>query len=337
MGLDLTSYLIAPVQRIPRYVMLLEDLLKYTPQEHEDAEDLRAAVDKMREVADYVNEKKREAENLNKVLRVQEVLSGKIELLEDASRRFVREGPLVDMSGAEKKNRYYFLFNDSLVASQQSAKEFKESWRISTANEHLPPAERGGNAFKFKSKLDLANSGLKEPGKGLATIDDKWKSIFQLVTPLTNLDGHKSQQQIFTFLAPSPTMKDSWMSELDDCISQQLDAKRTRLAPAALLEPPAGLKDETDFSNPEIATKLYMKNNKDEWVRRYCVLQKGALYWFKDASAAKPKGHQHVLACSVRLLRPSDRNHAFQLFTPSRIYSFAAYCAYAHLLLLGEC
>jgi len=32
--MDLMSYLIMPVQRIPRYVLLLRELLKYTPQDN---------------------------------------------------------------------------------------------------------------------------------------------------------------------------------------------------------------------------------------------------------------------------------------------------------------
>ena len=35
-GLFLISYLIMPVQRVPRYIMLLEDLLKHTPEDHSD-------------------------------------------------------------------------------------------------------------------------------------------------------------------------------------------------------------------------------------------------------------------------------------------------------------
>ena len=33
-GLDLESFLIMPVQRVPRYIMFLEGLLKATPEEH---------------------------------------------------------------------------------------------------------------------------------------------------------------------------------------------------------------------------------------------------------------------------------------------------------------
>ena len=51
----LDSVLILPVQRIPRYCLLLEQLLKYTWEEHCDYEDLTEAVHVMRETAAYGN------------------------------------------------------------------------------------------------------------------------------------------------------------------------------------------------------------------------------------------------------------------------------------------
>ena len=79
-GLDLASFLITPVQRIPRYVMLLQDLFRNTPDSHTDYSNLNKALEKMRDVAEYVNEKKRVAENLNQVNAVQEALGRKIEV-----------------------------------------------------------------------------------------------------------------------------------------------------------------------------------------------------------------------------------------------------------------
>ena len=42
--LDLPSYLIMPIQRIPRYILLLQDLLKHTEADHQDHEALLEAV-----------------------------------------------------------------------------------------------------------------------------------------------------------------------------------------------------------------------------------------------------------------------------------------------------
>ena len=62
-GMDINSYLVLPIQRIPRYVMLLEQMYKYTPETHPDHDDLGQVVVDIRDVADYVNDKKRAAES----------------------------------------------------------------------------------------------------------------------------------------------------------------------------------------------------------------------------------------------------------------------------------
>src|SRR4051812_361799 len=55
--LNIQSYLLLPVQRIPRYKMLLEDLLKHTHETHGDYEDLRRATEEMVLRADEMNER----------------------------------------------------------------------------------------------------------------------------------------------------------------------------------------------------------------------------------------------------------------------------------------
>ena len=52
--LDLRSLLIMPVQRIPRYNLLLGELLKETPNTHPDHADLTTAVAAMKQVAEHV-------------------------------------------------------------------------------------------------------------------------------------------------------------------------------------------------------------------------------------------------------------------------------------------
>ena len=53
------SILIKPVQRILRYPLLLNELLKCTEAEHADRADLARARDIMTDVAAFINESKR--------------------------------------------------------------------------------------------------------------------------------------------------------------------------------------------------------------------------------------------------------------------------------------
>ncbi|KAM9990812.1 hypothetical protein ACTFIY_006864 [Dictyostelium cf. discoideum] len=62
-SIELPGYLIMPVQRMPRYVMLLEDLLKHTAPQHFDFEPIDNAVKSLKKITVQLNERKRESEN----------------------------------------------------------------------------------------------------------------------------------------------------------------------------------------------------------------------------------------------------------------------------------
>jgi len=137
MGQDLGAFLILPIQRIPRYVMLLQDLVQNTRPTHSDYGDLNISLWKMKSVADYINDKKRDADNIHEVLTVQDKLSGKFEndlILAQPHRRYLREGYLMDVD--EKKKVYYFLFNDLLIGTKKkthkrtTSHSFKYLYRI---------------------------------------------------------------------------------------------------------------------------------------------------------------------------------------------------------------
>ena len=70
--LSFESCLIVPVQRIPRYQLLIQDLLKYTEETHQDYPQLVQAVEKIKKIGDYVNERQRFYEGINQVLQLNE-------------------------------------------------------------------------------------------------------------------------------------------------------------------------------------------------------------------------------------------------------------------------
>ncbi len=54
---DLASLLVTPVQRIPRYLMLVKQMLKYTAQTHADFGNLKIAEEKISTIAIIVDQK----------------------------------------------------------------------------------------------------------------------------------------------------------------------------------------------------------------------------------------------------------------------------------------
>lgn len=73
--LSLQSLLILPVQRIPRYCLLLKDLVKNTPEYHPDFLDLQSSLKVILEIADQINEDVKRRENRQKLLKLQASLT----------------------------------------------------------------------------------------------------------------------------------------------------------------------------------------------------------------------------------------------------------------------
>jgi Leucine-rich repeat (LRR) protein len=60
--MNLAAFLILPIQRLPRYQLLLKSLMEATPKEHPDYENTRIALEEMIKIIDFCNENKRNAE-----------------------------------------------------------------------------------------------------------------------------------------------------------------------------------------------------------------------------------------------------------------------------------
>lgn len=131
-GLDLMSYLIMPVQRLPRYVLLLKELTRNTDPSTPAFAELDKAVKKMSAITLSINEAKRHIEAASRVLGVQQRLEGcKVSLLVP-HRKLLKEGQIIELQDARRtvisplssprpqvrKPRNVFLFNDILLWSR---------------------------------------------------------------------------------------------------------------------------------------------------------------------------------------------------------------------------
>ncbi|CAG8526289.1 21197_t:CDS:2 [Dentiscutata erythropus] len=124
-NLPFNSFLSLPIQRIPRYKLLLEALLKHTENTHPDYINLEQCVRQISLIADDVNEKIRDAENQQKVLEIQNKVERLPNNILDPARRFIYQGDLYKVTQrsspkrpyfiATEDRRAHFLFNDLLL------------------------------------------------------------------------------------------------------------------------------------------------------------------------------------------------------------------------------
>lgn len=118
-NLAIDALLIMPIQRIPRYKLLLQDFKKHTPDDHSDLTDLEKALVLMEEVAVVVDNAIVKHENLSLAANVQQSIQNCPPLIAPG-RRYVREGPCTfpNSSTFLTKKGYLFLFNNLLIVTK---------------------------------------------------------------------------------------------------------------------------------------------------------------------------------------------------------------------------
>ncbi|XP_061626296.1 proto-oncogene vav-like isoform X4 [Phyllopteryx taeniolatus] len=147
---SLRDLLMVPMQRVLKYPLLLQELVKHTT-DPSDKENLRTALDAMRDLAQCVNEVKRDNEILRQITSFQ--LS--IENMSQSLALFGR--PKMDgelkISSTEKKSkqeRYAFLFDKALFVCKKKSSETFELKEIIELQHYQVRDETAGGKDKRK-------------------------------------------------------------------------------------------------------------------------------------------------------------------------------------------
>ena len=114
----LNSLLITPVQRIPRYKLLLDDIIKNTPRYHPDKDNLTEARTHIDAVAWYINDQIKEHEHGRIMMDIQNSLQGGLPKIIKPGRKLIRQGNLMKVNrtgGGHAQPRYVILFSDMLM------------------------------------------------------------------------------------------------------------------------------------------------------------------------------------------------------------------------------
>eukprot|EP01102_Stenamoeba_stenopodia_P002108 TRINITY_DN11872_c0_g1_i1.p1 TRINITY_DN11872_c0_g1~~TRINITY_DN11872_c0_g1_i1.p1 ORF type:complete len:1388 (+),score=341.30 TRINITY_DN11872_c0_g1_i1:151-4314(+) len=177
-GLNLFSFLIAPVQRICKYPLLFRDLLRNTADDHPDFAPVTSALTQIEAVVDYVNEAKRTAEQLQKIVDIQSCIEGVDDLVEPG-RRFIREGKLSTcvLSEGEKKleQSIVFMFNDLLIITRKIQKLIPASMLELTVVKDLGIKQKKTKPFEIKGRIPLAAVKVI-----VHSDNEQFKHVFQL-------------------------------------------------------------------------------------------------------------------------------------------------------------
>ncbi|KAF6118649.1 FYVE, RhoGEF and PH domain containing 4 [Phyllostomus discolor] len=115
-NLTLQHHMLEPVQRIPRYEMLLKDYLRKLPADSPDWNDAKKSLEIISTAASHSNSAIRKMENLKKLLEIYEML-GEEEDIVNPSNELIKEGQILKLAArnTSAQERYLFLFNNMLL------------------------------------------------------------------------------------------------------------------------------------------------------------------------------------------------------------------------------
>ncbi|KAI0060701.1 CNH-domain-containing protein [Artomyces pyxidatus] len=125
--LELNAYLTKPTTRLARYPLLLEAVLKQTPDDNSDKEDIPKVVELVREFLREVNNQTGKAENRFNLLQLDQQLVFRpgetVDLrLKDEGRELIHKGALNRRGQGDSGELQVFLFDHALLMVKQKSK-----------------------------------------------------------------------------------------------------------------------------------------------------------------------------------------------------------------------
>nr|XP_040050242.1 faciogenital dysplasia [Gasterosteus aculeatus aculeatus] len=143
-NLTLQHHMLEPVQRIPRYELLLKDYLKKLPGDALDRKDAEKAVELISTAANHSNAAIRKMEKMHKLLEVYERLGGEEDIVNPAN-ELIKEGHIKKMSAKNgtAQDRYLYLFNNMVLYC-------------------VPKLRLMGQKFSVREKIDIAGMEVQE-------------------------------------------------------------------------------------------------------------------------------------------------------------------------------
>ncbi|XP_074554209.1 FYVE, RhoGEF and PH domain-containing protein 4-like [Halichoeres trimaculatus] len=114
-SLTLQHHMLEPVQRVPRYEMLLRDYLKKLPEDNPDYELAHKSLQTISMAATHSNSAIHKAESLKRLLEIYEMV-GEEEVV-NPTNEFLREGRLLKLAARNTSamERHVFLFNNFML------------------------------------------------------------------------------------------------------------------------------------------------------------------------------------------------------------------------------
>uniref|UniRef100_A0AC35TRW8 DH domain-containing protein n=1 Tax=Rhabditophanes sp. KR3021 TaxID=114890 RepID=A0AC35TRW8_9BILA len=161
--LDLDSLIILPIQRVPRYELLLKQIIKHTPVEHSEYEKLLCVKHYIRELALKINKQREDNEHMEQRLREIEAIVDGLNDLVSSSRIFLRYDLVaISNQSSDRKARCIFMMSDQLIVTSVRRKpgsnnNYHYGKNIKSFFNAQSPDFLNQNRFKLLMKISLSD------------------------------------------------------------------------------------------------------------------------------------------------------------------------------------
>ncbi|KAG9283290.1 phosphatidylinositol 3,4,5-trisphosphate-dependent Rac exchanger 2 protein [Astyanax mexicanus] len=195
----LEGYLVAPIQRICKYPLLLRELLKRTPKKHNDFPQVQEALQVMKAVCSSINEAKRQMEKLEVLEEWQSHIEGwEGSNITDSCTEMLMQGVLLKISAGNIQERVFFLFDNLLVYCKKKNRRLKNS-----------KASTEGPRYQFRGRINTEVMEVENVDDGTADyhssgniVNNGWKI------------HNTAKNKWFVCMAKTPEEKQEWLEAI---------------------------------------------------------------------------------------------------------------------------
>ncbi|XP_069545336.1 LOW QUALITY PROTEIN: rho guanine nucleotide exchange factor 17-like [Brachyistius frenatus] len=277
----LGDLMIKPVQRIPRYELLVKDLLKHTSEDHPDHPLLLDAQRDIKRLAERINKGRRSAEEAERETRVIQEIEAHIEGVEhilNPQRKFLRQEMVMEAKTVGgKKDRSLFLFSDLIICTtlkRKSGSLRRSSMSLYSAASMIDTSSK----YKFLWKLPLEDVEVVKSSSQATNKESIQKMISRLDEDVSSLGQISKLSETLSFPHQSldEVIKDLMVSVHRELSEKQSLAFSMTFLPTKLEFTTASAESSFifEFTSPDTRSsfeqafedaKKKLAMNKDQW------------------------------------------------------------------------
>ncbi|XP_045593761.1 protein vav isoform X2 [Procambarus clarkii] len=223
---QLREYLVVPLQRILKYHLLLNELVRHTQSTHSDMGNLKKAHAAMMDLAEYINEVKRDNEMLQIIKDLQMSITdmpNDLSNLDDLGKLRYDGETRIECHPEQIKKRYVFVFDKVMVICSRQTRRLSELFLSPSSNRwsfgEVPTEDE---KYAFKDFVPLKNCKVQNTVSATYGGSTKIKqNSFYLVV--------NGNEKAYTIVAKDSDAKEKWMKNLSEAIDYLNPPENTTL------------------------------------------------------------------------------------------------------------